>query len=397
MRRFSGALAFVAGATLVATAAGAALGQEDPPPEGMEAAEAAAEMAEPSTLEIIDVAGDKTANKPLRGKKLKQAIAKSAPVAARYQVNGMGEDPVGRIIGLSLAARAADEAGNAKAGAALIDIARLLYRNAWTSAKTQPAALNATIEEAVAARGLTGDAALLQQAIWDRWIDICYDPNGPWFGVNEENPASCADEGGTPIRADFAGIEPDANTRPEEVELVDAGGLGIHKVTMHKTANDKLAGKKFKKAWGKALQQHGPAIVSLQTGGPEASTQHQIVELVLAAREADEADNTKAARAFMDLALATYRSAVPKPAEGMINTEALNSELAQLIAAEYADLPGLQMVTPEGFVSVCYDAKKQKCYQSAGDHTPWECAGGNIEFTRMPYEDALAANCPEVE
>ena len=55
------------------------------------------------------------------------------------------------------------------------------------------------------------------------------------------------------------------------------------------------------------------------------------------------------------------------------------------------------MVTPPGYVSVCYQPKQEKCYQNAGDHTPWECAQAGLVFTRMPYEDALAAACPEVE
>ena len=381
MRPAPGVLAFVAGAALVATTAGAAIGQEESPsPDASMAPEASpeAEVVEPSTLEIIDVAAARTAGTPLTGKKLKKAIAKSAPVVARYHVDAMGEDAIGRIIGLSLAARAADEAGEPKAGAALIDIARLLYRNEWSRTKSDPASLNAAIEEAVAALGLTGDAALLQQAIWDRWIDMCYDPNGPWFGVNEDDPAMCADEGGTPVRADFTGIVPDASTSPEEIEPIDAGGLGIHKITMDASANDKLAGKKFKKAWAKALQKHGPTIVGYEPGA------RGVIEMVRAARAADEAGDRKAAKAYMDLALAAYRSGVPKPDE----TGAYNESIVGLVNEGYAELPGLELWPPEGMIDVCFD-RKGKYVTCVDQASPWECYGaGGSKLERMSLEEA---------
>jgi hypothetical protein len=339
---------------------------------------------EPSTLEIIDVAAAKTAGTPLKGKKLRKAVSRSAPVVARYHVNGMGEDAIDRIIGLSLAARAADESGDPKAGAALIDIALLLYRNEWTRTKSDPASLNSAIEEAVAALGMTGDAALLQQAIWDRWIDMCYDPNGPWFGVNQEDPAMCADEGGTPVRADFTGIEPDASTSPQQIEPVDAGGLGIHKVTMDASANDRLAGKQFKKAWSKALQKHGPTIVSLYAGGPDASKEQEVIELVLAARAADEAGDPKVAEAFMRLALAAYRSGVPKPDQ----TGAYNESIVGLVNAEYAGTPGLDLWPPEGTIDVCY-TKKGKYVTCVDQASPWECfVAGGSKLERMSFDEA---------
>ena len=380
MRRSSRAFAVLAGASLVATISTGSVAQEEPSPEASMAPEASPEavVVEPSTLEIIDIASAKTAGQPLKGKKLKKALAKAAPAAARYVIGNTGDDAIGQIIGLSLAARAADEAGDPETGAALIDVATLLYRNEWTRTQSDPASLNAAIEEAVAAAGLTGDAALLQQAIWDRWIDMCYDPAGPWFGVNEEDPPMCADEGGTPVRADFTGIVPDASTSPEEIEPVDAGGLGIHKVTQDASANDKLGNKAFKKALAKELKRSGASIVGYEPGARGA------IELVLAARAADEAGNQKAAKAFMQLALAAYRAGIPKRDE----TGAYNESIVGLVNEEYAERPGLELWPPEGMVDVCFKAngKYVTCVDQA---SPWECWGaGGSKLERMSLEEA---------
>ena len=45
------------------------------------------------------------------------------------------------------------EAGDAKLAAAYIEVAKLLYRNEWTKTKSDPVALNAEIESAIAAGG----------------------------------------------------------------------------------------------------------------------------------------------------------------------------------------------------------------------------------------------------
>ena len=146
-----------------------------------------------------------------------------------------------------------------------------------------------------------------------------------------------------------------------------------------------------------ALKKAGPTIASLSVGGPDATAEQQVIEYVLLAREADEAGDAKAAKAFMQLALATYRSVVPKPAEGSINTEALNNGMAALIDSDYADTPGLQLMTPPDLIGVCYRPKDSECLQNVGDHTPWECAQVGAVLTRMTYEEALAADCDEVE
>jgi len=408
MRRFSRALTLVAGAALAIGSTGAAVGQEDPPPEGTEVAEdpAAEVVVEPSKLDIIQVAGHKAANKPLRGKKLKQAVAKAVPAPAQYYVNGMGADPIERIVEMSLQARSLGEAGDTEAAKATLALATLLYRNAWSRAKTDPDTINRAIEEFIAAGDYPEqDPALALWSFGDEgligFVDICFGPGGiQWIG-SQEDLSSCEDVKGRQVRADFSLINESKNSTKNlysgDLKTADIGGIGIHKIVQDKTANDKLAGKKFKKAWTKALQKHGPPTVSLHTGGPDASAEQQVIELVLAAREADEAGNAKAAKGFMDLALATYRSTVPKPAEGTINTEALNSSIAGLILTDYADVPGLGMTTPPDMVSVCYSPKESKCYQNAGDHTPWECAQVGTVFTRMTRDEALAAKCPEVE
>jgi len=391
MRRVSGALAFVAGAALIIGSTGAAVGQEeDPPPEesAMPEASPAAEQTEPSTLEIIDIAAAKTAAQPLKGKKLKKALAKAAPDAARYVINDLGEDAIERIIGLSLAARAADEAGDPKTAAALIDVATLLYRNEWTKNKSDPVSLNAQIEEAIAAGGYPElDPALVLASFaepgrgFEDLMDICVEGDVE-FILNPAGPSECSDGGGRQVRADIAFVDPEKNGTDGlftgDPATADVGGVGIHKVVQSKTANDKLPGKKFKKAFANQLKKSGAPIAGYDPRGRGA------IEMVLAARAADEAGNQKAAKAFMKLALAAYRAGVPAPDE----TGDYNTSIVGLVNEEYAGLPGLELWPPEGMIDVCY-TKKGKYVTCVDQASPWECYGaGGSKLERMSLEEA---------
>jgi hypothetical protein len=381
----------MAGAALITTSTATALGQEESPGPDDSMADGSTELVEPSTLGIIDVAAAGAAAQPLKGKELKKAVAKAAPAAASYVIDSTGDDAVGQIIGLSLAARAADEAGDTQAGAAYLAMARLLYRNAWSAAKTDPDSINAELDAAITAAGLQGDPALMLTAIWDRWIDICADPGGSWF-IAPENLWSCEEEGGKMVRADFTGIEPDANTSPDEVEQVDAGGLGIHKIVQDASANDKLTGKKFKKTWAKALKKHGPTIASLSVSGPGVTPERQVIEYVLLARTADEAGDAKAAKAFMQLALAAYRAGLPEPND----TGEYNEQIARVARDEYAGSPGLALWPPDDGVDVCFKRKPKDQYMFCIDaSSPWECEASGGRLERMSFDEAVCNYCPE--
>jgi hypothetical protein len=350
-------------------------------------------VVEPSALEIIDVAADKTAWKPLKGKKLKKAVAKAAPSAARYVIDSAGEDAIGRIIGLSLAARAADEAGDAKQAAALIDVATLLYRNEWTRTKSDPVSLNAQIEEAIAAGGYPElDPALVLASFaepgrgFENLIDICVEGDVE-FILNPAGPSECNDGPGRQVRADIAFVDPEMNGTDDlftgDAATADVGGVGIHKIVQDKTANDKLAGKKFKKAWARALKKSGASIAGYEPG------ERGVIELVLAARAADEAGDQKAAKAFMRLALAAYRAGVLEPQV----TAAYNDSIVSLINEEYAGRPGLELYPPEGMVDAC-TVQGTSFPPCVSPQEPWVCYGiPDVYLERITMEEAEDIGC----
>jgi hypothetical protein len=343
---------------------------------------------EPSTLEIIDIAAAKTAGQPLTGKKLKKALAKAAPAAARYVIGNTGDDVIEQIIGLSLAARAADEAGDAKLAAAYIEVAKLLYRNEWTKTKSDPVALNAEIESAIAAGGYPElDPALVLASFaepgrgFENLMDICVEGDVE-FILNPAGPSECSDGGGRQVRADIAFVDPEKNGTDDlftgDPAAADVGGVGIHKVVQSKTANDKLTGKKFRKALAKELKKSGALIAGYEGGGRGA------IEMVLAARAADEAGNPNAAKAFMNLALAAYRSGVPERDQ----TGDYNASIVGLVNEEYAEVAGLELWPPEGMIDVCYTQAGEyvTCVDQA---SPWECwAAGGSKLERMSLEEA---------
>ncbi|MFV2064723.1 MAG: hypothetical protein ACC726_14615, partial [Chloroflexota bacterium] len=354
-RRSGFAFALAVSTAVALTSTGVVLGQEESPtPEASMAAEAspAPEVVEPSTLSILQVATHKTAGTKLKGKKYAKAIVKAAPKAVGYLITTAGADDIDRIIKPSRTARAVDEAGDAKAAKALIDIATLLYRNEWTRTKSDPVALNLAIQEAVATAGLDGDPALVHADLWGRFIDVCVDQGGGWF-YNPLTPSLCEDEGGRMVRADFTGINPEGATEAD-IDLVDAGGIGIHKIVQDKTANDKLAGKKYKKALAKTLKKSGPAVAGYYAGGGGAGRMNGVIDLVLLAREADEAGNAKAAKAFMALALAAFR-------EGLTSWEQTPREfvtaLDELGQTTYQGQPGVALLPPDGFELICLNEK----------------------------------------
>ena len=229
-------------------------------------------------------------------------------------------------------ARAMEDAGEFAAAQALIDLATLIYRASWTAAKTDPATLNNEIEAFIAAGGYAADdpaLVLSSDGTMGRpgFYDLCLKRDNSWSYGDPEKPTACANAGGRPVRAGDApqwineynvGAPPLAERLASGAGVdslhwgvsLDLGGLGIHKVVQHETADDKLAGKQYTKALANALKKQGPTIAKALAAGSRGGLERGVIELVLLARAADDAGNTKAATAFMDLALAAYRATV---------------------------------------------------------------------------------------
>lgn len=379
--------ALLVGIAVALTPVGAALGQEESPaPEASMTASASPEPEEvtPSTLSILQIATNKTAGKELKGKKYAKAIAKAAPRAVGYLVTTVGVDNIDRIIELSRMARAIDEAGDAKAANGLIDIATLLYRNEWTKTKSDYGALNVAIEEAVATAGLAGSPALVQAAIWETYIDMCVHADGSWF-LDPQLPWVCEEEGGRMVRADFTGIEPSGATEAD-IDPVDAGGTGIHKVVQDGTANDKLAGKQYKKALARTLKKAGPAVASYYADGGGAGRMNGIIDLVLLAREADEAGNSKAAKAFMTLALTAYREGLSGWEQG---AEDFNTVLNELGYEMFDGESGgaFELFPPGGMEDICLQDKKRGAGFFIGPGDMWLCASAGGNVLRVSQDD----------
>jgi len=394
MRRLSGVLAFMAGAALIVTTTGAAVGQEESP---------VPEVVEPSTLSIDQIAHDRLAQEPLQGKAYAKAIAKAAPNAVRYLIDSSGADDIERIVELSLLARAMEDAGDAAAAGALIDLATLVYRGSWTAANSDPVSLNSDIEAFIAAGDYPEQDRAL--ALWSDgdmgvpgYYDLCLKPDDSWTYHDPAKPSRCENDGGRQVRASseapWVGYTPLAErleNQPSAEEMFrglvpDAGGLGIHKIVQDKTADDKLAGKKYQKALAKAIKKQGPAIATYLAGGSGAGLEQGVIEMVLLARAADEAGDAKAAAAFMDLALATYRSGVPELSKTFLQ----NALIAQSIEADYAGVPGLQLRAPDGMTDVCFTPAGE-CMWGVDGNVPWECeiSGGVVK--RLPREEAVCA------
>jgi hypothetical protein len=398
MHRWSGALAIMAGAALITTVTGTALAQEESPaPEASVAASASPQPEEvmPSTLSIDQISRHKLAWEPLAGKPYRKAIAKAAPNAVRYLIDVAGVDNIDRIIELSRTARAVDETGDAKAAKALIDIATLLYRNEWSKTKSDPVALNTAIEGIIAAGDYPEqDPALALWSLGDEGlmglIDICIWPDGTKSIYGVGDPSLCDDNKGRHVRVDYSLVdEPENGTKnlySGDPKTADVGGLGIHKVVQDKTANDTLAGRKYKKALAKSMKRSAPEVARYRAAGSGMGPEQGVIDMVLLAREADEAGDAKAARAFMALALAAYRSGVTEPEV----TAEYNAAIVALIEANHAGVPGLQLYPPDDMTDVCLGPDAKPMWEGGGGidgNTPWECEirGGTV--SRVPWEE----------
>ena len=394
------AMALLVSTAMALTSVGSALGQEESPaPEVSPAVEAspAAEVVEPSTLSIDQISHDKLAREPLAGKKYKKALAKAAPKAVGYLISTAGVDNIDRVINLSRTARAVDEAGDAKAGKALIDIATLLYRNEWSKTKSDPNALNEALEEVIAAGDYPDeDPALALTSLGndveglEGLMDICLWPDGTGSMNGPDDPSICADNKGRQVRVDFGLVdEPENGTKDlysGDPETADIGGLGIHKVVQDRTANDKLAGKKYKKALAKTMKKSGAEVARYRAAGSGMGPEQGVIDMVLLAREADEAGNAKAAKAFMALALAAYRSGVTE----LDATGDYNMAIVALIDANHAGMPGLELYPPDGMIDVCLKSNGKPMWEGGGgidQSTPWECEirGGTV--SRVSFEE----------
>lgn len=388
------ALAVLAAIALIMSTS-PALSQEASPPTEDAAADAPSmgETAETSSLTILDVTTDASSLAPLTGKKYKKAVAKAVPAAARFVIDHAGDDAIGRIIGLSLLARAADQAGDARRAGALITIASLLYRNEWTRSGTDPVALNDAISSRIASGDYPAqDPALVLASFGEPGrgladlIDICVEGDVE-FILNPAGPSECADGGGRQVRADIALVDPEKNGTMDlfsgDTATADVGGVGIHKVVQGRTANDKLSGKQFKKALRKAINKEGEAIAGY-TNGPSG-----VIEMVLAARAADEAGEAKAAKAFLALALAAYRRDVPEDTQ----TAGVNAAIDALIGAEYAGVPGLELYAPPQSADWCFEPDGETCLWLVGRDSHWECDGAGKVMVRLENASAEAMGC----
>jgi hypothetical protein len=393
-------MALFVSTAMALTSIGAALGQEESPaPEASAAPEVspAAEMAEPSTLSIDQISQDRLASEPMAGKQYKKAIAKASPDAVSYLISTAGVDNTDRVIELSRMARAIDEAGDAKAAKALIGIATLLYRNEWSKTKIDNVTLNTAIETAIAVGDYPDeDPALALTSLGndveglEGLMDICFWPDGRESMNGPDDPSGCADNKGRQVRVDFSLVdEPENGTKDlytGDPKTADVGGVGIHKVVQDKTANDKLAGKKYKKALAKAMKKAGPEVARYRAAGSGMGPEQGVIDMVLLAREADEVGNAKAAKAFMALALAAYRSGVTEPEATAEHNAAINA----LIEANQAGVAGLQLYPPDGMTDVCTGPDGEPMWEGGGgidSNTPWECEirGGTV--SRVPFEE----------
>jgi hypothetical protein len=368
------------------------------------------EVVEPSKLGVQMITQDFGAREPLAGKAYDKAIAKAAPSAIRYLAQGAGASDVERIVELALMARTMEEAGEVGAAQALIDLATLVYRASWTAAKSDPATLNEEIEAFVAASEYpVNDPALVPWSDGNTGLpgfyDLCLNRDGTWSNIDPVEPSGCASKGGgLPVRAgeappwvydthDMPNLEQRLTSGNGIADLTwgiepDLGGLGIHKVIQDATADDKLAGKKYKKALSRAIKNQGPAIAKALAGGMGAGAEKGVVELVLLARAADEAGDKKAAAAFVDLALAAFRSSVRTPEMTGIPIAAID----RLVKSDYPGVPGLQVLAPEGMTDACFTGGR--CTEAGLEsQVPWTCVQRGGRPQRLSIEEAKAAGC----
>jgi hypothetical protein len=289
----------------------------------------------------------------------------------------------------------------------MIAVATLLYRMGWSSGSDYET-LYGEIEDYIKFGDFDADdLSLTMWSLGDEGvqgvIDLCVwkDDSYNIMGEPAQGPTICEDNGGRQVRADFRGlgwevanseaIEEKGPRRASKLLSTVAREVdtpGIHTIVQDKTANDKLAGKKARKAWMKAMRKHGPAIAGGYRVSSQAPAEQRVVELVLAAREADEAGAPMTADALMGLALADYRRAVPEDTQ----TEGVNAAIDALIQADYAGVPGLELYAPEGSADFCF-TPEGTCAWLVGRDTHWECAGAGLTLTRLTNEEAQAAGC----
>ncbi|MFV2064091.1 MAG: hypothetical protein ACC726_11360 [Chloroflexota bacterium] len=329
------------------------------------------------------VVQDGSSQRKLKGKKYARAVAKAAPNAIRYFIAPQGDDTIRPILELAMAARDADETGDARASQALIALATALYRNEWTKSNIDPVSLNTAIGEAIAA-GYPDEPGLRLEAFGeDGFRDICLEPGEEWMS-DPARPSLCEDVDGKQVRVDESRINSDKNGTlglyDGPNEGADVGGVGIHKVTQDKTANDELRGKKFKKAIAMAA----PGVARYLAEGSGAGAEQGAIDMVLLGRASDEAGNRKAAKAFMALAVAAYRAGWTASGQ---TTADFDEALVARIEADQTGVPGLQLRPPDGMIDICLQKKKRGPDFIVDQSASWECrfAGGRV--LRVPIED----------
>lgn len=378
MHRWSGALAFMAGAALITTATGTALAQEESPaPEVSMAAEAspAATVVEPSTLSVLQVATNKAAGTKIKGKKYVKAIQKAAPNAVAYLTAADGGDVADRVIQTVLLARAGDAEENYELADAYIGLATAIYRNGWTAAGTEPIELNGEIDQAVSERYAGQDGLSIFPP--EGTSDICITPQSDWI-IDPSAPWECLQGGGLALRVDASLVDGAKNETKELYAGPPEGldvGFALHQVAQNERADIPLKGKKYRKA----IAEKAPTIAAYVADGSGAGRMNGIFDLVLLAREADEAGNKKAAKAFMALALATFRKSLTTSEQSPGEFVTALHELGQ---TTYEGQPGVALLPPSGFDLICLNKKKNGLDYFAAPEDLWACTGqgGKVLF-----------------
>jgi len=379
------AIALLVSTAMALTSVGAALGQEESPaPDASIVAEAspAAEVVEPSTLSILQVATDKAAGTKLKGKKYAKAIKKAAPNAVAYLAAAGGGDAADHVIQNVLMARAADAEENYELADAYLGLATAIYRNAWTAASTGPIEFNTEVDQAVAERYAGQDGLSI---FWPQGtVDICMYRDEDWI-VDMSVPWQCAGEGALPLRVDESFVDGSKNGTKELYSGPSEGldvGFALHQVAQNENANIPLKGKKYRKA----IAGVAPVIAEYVAGGSGAGRMNGIIDLVLLAREADEAGNAKAAKAFMALALATYRAGLTSSTEG---PEAFNTALNELGYEIFDGESGgaFELFPPGGMEDICVTNKKKGAGMFVGPADMWLCATAGGRVLRASQDD----------
>lgn len=331
-------------------------------------------------VELVVQAGD--ANKHLKGKALKKAIGRIAPDIAANRTASAGDTAADQVIGLVLAAREAQAAGDEAMAQALVGLAKVAYRASWTRAGTDSLAFNDAIRAAVAqdhagVEGLSLDPPEgLTDVCLQRRAQYVFPTHAPWECYGGDPKArvvrvssDLVDDSASGTKKLYTGPREGADT-----------ALSIDEVAYAKDMYVALKGKQLRKARARVA----PALVRSWLDSPGATAAERVVEAVLAARSADESGDAKVARAYLALARMAYRRGWA--AEGLTPVE-LNEAIATLVADRYPDTDGLAVFPPEGSVDICLQAKKRGPDYMVDQAAPWECNAAKGQLLRVPITD----------